>query len=115
MDLSGYEKKQIKEIRKWKAEVPSVISKAFGIALYPVTWLLTKLIPIAAIRGALDFSSHLAEWLTDTNDLVRDAGVNNVDELRTLSLEKSDELANFFAQLGCCKWLTWNLLNKCEA
>lgn len=94
MSLSTYEKKQVTEIRKWKAEEPSVISKAFGIALYPATWLLNKLIPIAAIRGALDFSSSAAEWLTDTKDLVRDAGVSRVEDLRTLSLETSDELAN---------------------
>jgi len=49
---------------------------------------------MAAIRGALDFSSSAAEWLTDTKDLIRDSGVQSIEDLKTLDLQKSDELAN---------------------
>ena len=94
MNLTSYERRQVTEIREWKAEEPSVISMALGIALSPVTWLMNKLVPLAAIRGALDLSSSAAEWLTDTDDLVRDAGVQTLEDLKTLSLEKSDDLAN---------------------
>lgn len=94
MHLTKYERDQIREIKRWKSEEPSVVSKAFGIILSPVTWLVSKIIPEAAIRGALDFSSSVAEWLTDTKDIVRDAGVSSVSELRNHDLEKSDNLAN---------------------
>lgn len=94
MTITPYEKKQITEIRKWKAEEPSVVSKSLGVLLSPVTWLINKIIPEAAIRGALDLSSSLAEWLTDTNDIIRDAGVKSIADLRTLNLETSDNLAN---------------------
>ncbi len=91
--ITQYENGQVEEIRQWKAEEPWVVSKAFGIVLSPVTWLIGKIIPEAAIRGALDFSSSAADWLTDTSDIVRDAGVASVADLRTLDLETSDGLA----------------------
>lgn len=94
MHLTKYESDQVAEIQKWKAEVPSVVSKALGFALAPVAWLIDKFIPEAAVRGALDFSSSAAEWLTDTKDIMRDADVNSVVELKTHDLEKSDILAN---------------------
>ncbi len=94
MHLTKYESTQITAIRKWKTEEPSVVSKALGVVLSPITWLINKIIPEAAIRGALDFSSSAAEWLTDTKDITRDAGVSSVEELKTHDLEKSDGLAN---------------------
>ena len=94
MQLTTYESDQVAEILKWKRDEPSVVSKAFGVAMAPITWLINKIIPEAAIRGVLDFSSSAAEWLTDTKDIVRDAGVNFVDELKTHDLEKSDSMSN---------------------
>ncbi len=94
MHLSKYEQQQIVAIKKWKAEEPSVISKSMGIILSPVTWLINKIIPESAIRGALDFSSSAAEWLTDSKDILRDAGLSSVSELKSHDLEKSDTLAN---------------------
>jgi uncharacterized protein (DUF697 family) len=94
MELTSYESEQLVEIRKWKAEEPSVLSYAFGLVISPLTWLLNKIIPVAAIRGALDFSSTAAEWLTDTKDIAREAKVNDIQELKTLNLRTSDELAN---------------------
>ena len=94
MHLTKYESDQVAEIRAWKREEPSVVSKAFGIALSPITWLINKIIPESAIRGVLNFSSSAADWLTDTKDIVRDAGVNSVEDLKTLDLEKLDALSN---------------------
>lgn len=94
MKLNKYENQQIQEIRTWKLEEPSVASAAIGFVLTPVTWLIDKTIPNAAIKGVLDLSSSAAEWLTDTKDIVRDAGVKDVEELKNHDLEKSDQLAN---------------------
>ena len=71
--LNEYENQQVELIKEWKAEEPSVISKSLGVMLSPATWLINKIIPEVAIRGALDFSSATAEFLTDTNDIKRDA------------------------------------------
>ena len=92
--LYDYELQQINSIKKWKAEEPSVISKSLGVILSPATWLIDKIVPEAAIRGALDFSSFTAELLTDTKDIKRDAKVSSIDELKTEGLELSDKLAN---------------------
>jgi uncharacterized protein (DUF697 family) len=94
MQLTKYEKKQVAEIREWKLEEPTVVSKALGVVLSPLTWLVEKIIPEAAIRGVLDFSSSAADWLTDTKDILRDAGVSSVAELKDHDLEISDDLAN---------------------
>ena len=94
MPLTKYESDQVTDILKWKREEPSVVSKALGVALAPITWLINKIIPEAAIRGVLDFSSSAAERLTDSKDIVRDAGVNSVEGLKTHDLEKSDALSN---------------------
>lgn len=94
MNLTEYEKQQWNAVVAWKEEVPSVVSQAVGTALAPVSWLINKVVPISAIQGLLDLSSSAAEWLTDTDDLVRDAGVSSIEELRTLDLKRSDELAD---------------------
>lgn len=94
MRLSAYEKRQILAIAEWKQSSPSLFSKAFGYAASPVSRMVQRIVPDAAIRAALDFSSSAAEWLTDSGDIVRDAGVKRVEELKRHDLEKSDQLAN---------------------
>lgn len=94
MDPTKYELMQIAAIKLWKEEEPSVVSNTVGKLLSPVSWLVNKIVPVAAIQGILDFSSATADWLTDTDDVVRDAGVSSVADLRTFNLEKSDDLAN---------------------
>ena len=94
MDPTKYELMQIAAIRLWKEEEPSVVSNTVGKLLSPVSWLVNKIVPVAAIQGILDFSSATADWLTDTDDVIRDAGVSSVADLKTFNLEKSDDLAN---------------------
>lgn len=92
--LSKYESDQVAAIKKWKNEEPSVVTQAIGFITAPLSWMVSKIIPLSAIRGALAFSSSAAEWLTDKNDIIRDAGVNSISDLRSHDLEKSDYLAN---------------------
>jgi hypothetical protein len=92
--LTKYEKQQVAAIEMWKKEEPGVVSKAFGFAIEPLAWLVNKVVPEAAIRGALDFSNTLAQWLTDTGDIIRDGGVSSLSELRQKNLELSDKLAD---------------------
>jgi hypothetical protein len=92
--LTPYEKSQVKEITKWKKEEPGVVSKAFGIALEPLAWLIKQVVPEAAMRGALDFSCTAAQWMTDTKDVMRDGGVRDLGELKLKDLHLSDRLAD---------------------
>lgn len=89
-----HESQQLRAIQAWKREEPGVVSKTFGVVLEPLAWLIKKVVPEAAIRGALDFSSSMAGWLTDTKDVIRDGGVSSIEELRTKNLALSDRLAN---------------------
>jgi len=92
--LTEYEIQQIEEIRKWKEEEPSVVTTAVGHALAPIGWLINKVIPQKVIRGALDLSSSTAQWLTDTDDIIREAGVTSIADLKKHDLKVSDDLAN---------------------
>lgn len=94
MNPGEYEKYQIREIGEWKRAEPSVVFKTIGFAIAPVTRLILRIMPDTLIKGVLDFSSSAAEWLTDTGDVVRDAGVGRVEDLKKYDLEKSDQLAN---------------------
>jgi hypothetical protein len=88
------EKDQVNAIEKWKKEDPGVVSQKFGFAIEPLAWLVNKVVPGKAVRGALDFSNSMAQWLTDTGDVLRDGGVSSLGELRSKSLELSDKLAD---------------------
>lgn len=92
--LTEYENQQIIEIKDWKLQEPSTVSKAIGYLFTPVTWLLNKIIPAAAMRGALDFSNAVGKWTSDLGSLKSDAGVKEFAELLEADLEKCDRLAN---------------------
>jgi uncharacterized protein (DUF697 family) len=92
--LAPYEQRQISLIRRWKARRPFVISKLIGLLLFPLTWLLNRLVPDAAIRAAFALSSYTGQWLADTNDIKRDAGVTSLADLKNQELEKLDKIAN---------------------
>ena len=92
--MTKYEKEQADAIEKWKKEEPGVVSQAFGFVIEPLAWLVNKVVPEKAVRGALDFSNSIAEWLTDSGDVLRDGDVSSPEELRNKSLELSDKLAD---------------------
>jgi hypothetical protein len=93
-NLTQYEKEQVNEIKEWKKQEPGVLSKTFGVAVKPLAWLVNKIVPEKAIRGVLDFSNSMAQWLSDTKDIKRDGKVKKIERLKTKSLKLSDHLAN---------------------
>jgi uncharacterized protein (DUF697 family) len=92
--ITLYEKRQIKEIAKWKGEEPSVVSNALGVILEPLAWLVQRVVPPTAIRAALETANKLGQWMADTGDIMRDGGVNNIKKLRSKDLKISDNLAD---------------------
>ena len=94
MRLTRYERNQITAISHWKADKPSLFFRTFGVALSPATRIINKIVPEAAVRVVLDFSSSAAGWLTGSHDILRDAGVFSVENLKTHDLEVSDTLAD---------------------
>ena len=94
INITQYEKEQIDAIERWKQEEPGVMSQAFGFVIEPLAWLVNKVVPKRAVRGALNFSNVMAQWLTDSNDVMRDGAVSSIGELRSKSLQLSDKLAD---------------------
>lgn len=92
--LTKYENDQVDAIRVWKKEEPGVVGKAIGFVTFPVIWLVQKIIPNAAIRGALDAANWAASCLADTGDIMKDCGVERISDLKAESLELCDRLAN---------------------
>jgi hypothetical protein len=92
--VTEYEQQQARDIATWKSEPPSVASRAVGIVAAPVVWLVQRVIPSGAIRGALEGANWIGQQLSDTGDICRDGGVRSISEMRTLSLERSDRLAD---------------------
>lgn len=92
--LTKYEARQVQAIKAWEAEEPGVVSKAIGFVMSPLAWVAQKVIPEAAVMGALDFSSTVAKHLSDQGDLLRDAKVSSLTELHDLELERLDALAD---------------------
>ncbi|MGE5405461.1 MAG: EcsC family protein [Candidatus Saccharibacteria bacterium] len=92
--LNNYEMKQVREIKQWKREEPGVVSMLMGKVVAPFNWVLDKMVPTTAIEAALNISNIMARLLADERDILRDAGLTNVYELRNKNLELSDKLAN---------------------
>ena len=91
--MNDYEEKEYVAIQKWQNKEPSVAAKAVGVVLQPLSWAITKIVPPKAIEGCLVAFDKIAEFLTDTEDVLRNAAVNNIEELQTKDLQLSDNLA----------------------
>lgn len=92
--MDNYEQQQYQKIVEWKNQAPSVGSQTVGFVLKPVTWVVNKVIPSKAIEGVLVACNGMAEFITDSNDIIRDAQVSKISDLKTKDLHLSDQLAN---------------------
>lgn len=92
--INFYENAQLNNIKKWENEEPSVVSQAIGFVTKPVSWVANKIVPQKAIQGALVGFNSVAKALTDENDILRDAKVSSIHELKTKDLQVSDKLAD---------------------
>ena len=89
-----YELQQSTEIEKWEKRKPSVVSEFVGVTLKPLIWAVNKAVPAKVVEGAITIAYKTAEFLTDKNDIIRDAQVIEISELKHKDLELSDRLAN---------------------
>lgn len=92
--LTKYEQQQLGAIEEWKQEEPGVVSNIVGVVLSPISWLINKTIPTSVIQSILEGANKIAGSIADENDILRDAGVGSIEELKEISLEKCDVLAN---------------------
>jgi hypothetical protein len=91
--LSEYEREQLEAVRAWKAEPPSITSRALVKLLSPAVYLVDRMIPIEAIEAVLESARKAGLKLADVDAVLRAGGVREIGELRTLELQKCDQLA----------------------
>ena len=94
MKQSDYLMQQYALIKAWENEEPGVVSKTFGKLLSPVGKLISVVVPEKVIESAINAANAAAQYLTDTDDVLRDGKVESIDELRTKDLKLCDEMAD---------------------
>jgi hypothetical protein len=96
---ADYEEEQRQAIGKWRDAPPSVLEEALGVIAAPVAWLLQKIVPAAAIEGALRGADWLAQQTLPhradaTGDgVVNGAGVGDGSANPPQKLSELDETA----------------------
>jgi hypothetical protein len=98
--LTPYESDQVKRISAWKCEPANPISELWNLAVLQVVKPFTKLVPDSLVRGAIEYSYSLAEFLAGPGTLLNRAGVGSIPELRGKSLEECDRLASEVAAIA---------------
>ncbi len=94
MKQSDYLMQQYALIKAWENEEPGVVSKTFGKLLSPVGKLISVVVPEKVIESAINAANAAAQYLTDTDDVLRDGNVESIEELRTKDLKLCDEMAD---------------------
>lgn len=96
-NLTDYEKQVVEDILKWEQKEPSVSGKIcdYLSSQLPdsVKNAADSLVPEKVIAGALRGADALADYLTDTKDIIRDGRVGSIKELQKKSIEVSDVLS----------------------
>jgi hypothetical protein len=91
--LSEYERAELEAVRAWRAEPPSIASRALVKLLSPAVYLVDRMIPIEAIESVLESARKAGLRLADIDAVLRAGGVQELGELRTAELKKCDQLA----------------------
>jgi hypothetical protein len=91
--LTEYEARQVQEIAAWKARPPNAFAEIFKRFSLAGANLVEKIIPDAFARMAIENCYGTAEFLAGAEDVMREAGVNDLAELRTRPLEDCDGVA----------------------
>jgi hypothetical protein len=94
MKQSDYLMQQYALIKAWENEEPGVVSKTFGKLLSPVGKLISVVVPEKVIESAINAANAAAQYLTDTDDVLRDGKVESIEELRTKDLKLCDQMAD---------------------
>jgi hypothetical protein len=111
-DLTKYEAEQLREIEDWKHRPPSVASRAIeavvqnegvraivqsrlvSAAVGSGARLLRSVIPHDSIAAVIEAANTAGRWLADSRDILRDAGVGILEELKKKDLKLCDESAD---------------------
>ena len=105
--LSDYEKAQIRSIQECKRQEPSVVSKTVGKLFTPLVWLINKLIPQSAMRGATTGTVSVVGNGVDVSLSPPTVGPNSTVQLTVKNTGQSQDTFVCVAK--------WNFLLVCLA
>jgi hypothetical protein len=91
--LTEYEARQVEEIAAWKAKPPIAFAEVLKQISLAGANLIEKIIPDVLARMAIEKCYGTAELLAGAEDVMREAGVDDLAELRTRPLEDCDRVA----------------------
>lgn len=80
-------------IKTWKQEEPGVVSQALGTVLSPVTWIIRKIVPQAAIEGVISGMDWAAKQTTSSR------GQGDLEDLASCN-SNADSVINFHIALA---------------
>jgi hypothetical protein len=91
--LLPYETKVLHELRQWQAETPSWGSRLMAKPAGKAAEVVQALIPVSALRAALEGAHRVAQKLSAQNSILKRAGVAELKDLRGQPLELCDGMA----------------------
>lgn len=91
--LSDYEQTQLERLLAWQGEPPGWLTRRMGQASGPMIRLAQTLVPLGALRAALEGANELALKLTQREQVLRAAGAVDLDELLQSDLARCDTIA----------------------
>lgn len=89
-----YIEKQLVEISKWEQQKPSVVNTGMNKIFSPMSKFTRKVIPEVVVEKAIYHAHDIGQKLASKNDILKNAGVNTIEELRHKDLALSDKLAS---------------------
>jgi hypothetical protein len=101
--LTAYESAQVAEIAAWKAEAPGPIARLWQGVRGPLGRVVGKAVPASMVRKLAEKAEALVEHHDGLDQTAREAGVEDIEELRYRTLEESDRLAK--AVSARAQWL----------
>ena len=89
-----YIEKQLIEISKWEQQKPSVVNTGMNKIFSPMSKFTRKVIPEVVVEKAIYHAHDIGQKLASKNDILKNAGVDTIEELRHKDLALSDKLAS---------------------
>jgi len=91
--MSPYEKKVLRQIHAWEADPPGWGTRMLAKPGQKVMEVVQVVVPLSALRRALQGAEKLARRLSDERSILKRAGLATLEEVRAQPLEQCDRLA----------------------
>lgn len=94
MNFESYIEQQVLNIKAWELEEPWMVTKALNFITAPLARGINIIIPTSAVEGAISMADWVANLTTSEGWILEQHGFKSIEEVRTLSLEKQDAMAD---------------------